>query len=190
MKLGTSRHWSYVLKTLTNEADISTSALLEYFQPLHQFLVEENRRMNSDAIRPALAIYNEEAAAQCNKRNLANWEKVTDLNNEAKSQAYLVAYEEYAAFVQNQHRKLFNGLKPSDFNDAQIQRQILLNSNLGVYALNQSQLTKLTEAKKEMEIIYNNAAFCDYEDPNCTTKLTLDPGKIYSHSRSLRSFRQ
>lgn len=177
MKLGASKHWSVALKLLTNETDISARALLEYFEPLRSFLIEETKRMKSDDMRPILAKYNEVAAIQCSKLQLADWEKTTDVNNVEKSKAYTKAVKEHAEFVKDQHKKHFYGLKPSDFNDEQIQRQIQIITNIGINALNESRLTELTNTTDEMEKIYNNAEFCDFYEPNCTEKLTLEPGR-------------
>lgn len=177
MKLGASKHWSEALRSLTNETEISAKALLEYFEPLRVHLVEEIKRMNSDAMRPILAEYNDAAAKQCNKLQLANWAKATDINNAEKSETYAKAVAEHAEFVREQHQK-FEGLNVSDFNDEQIQRQIKIITKIGKYALNESRLAELTKTKDAMEKIYNNAQFCDYHKPNCTEKLTLEPGKF------------
>lgn len=176
MKLGASKHWSVALKSLTNESDVSAKALLEYFKPLRDFLNEEIKRFKSDAMRPILAEYNKNAAIQCNKLKLADWAKTTDVNNVEKSRAYAKAVEEHAKFVKEQHKQHFQGLDPSDFSDEQIQRQIKIITNIGKFALNESRLAELTATKEQMEKIYNNAEFCDYREPNCTEKLTLEPG--------------
>lgn len=48
LSLGLSKHWSDALSVITNgEREISADAILEYFKPLHDFLVEENRKTHS-----------------------------------------------------------------------------------------------------------------------------------------------
>lgn len=42
MSLGASKHWSDALQEMTGETEISASALLEYFEPLMQYLREQN----------------------------------------------------------------------------------------------------------------------------------------------------
>jgi len=42
LKLGSSRHWTDVLYVMTGERELRGSALLEYFQPLLEFLQKEN----------------------------------------------------------------------------------------------------------------------------------------------------
>lgn len=168
------------LKSLTNETEISTKALLEFFEPLRDFLNKEIKEMESDAMRRILAEYNDIAAIQCNKLNLADWAKTTDVNNEEKGKAYAKAVEEHAEFVRDQHKNHFQGLNPSDFHDEQIQRQLRIIKNIGTNALNATRLAELVETRGEMQNIYNNAEFCDYHEPNCTEKLTLEPGECMS----------
>jgi peptidyl-dipeptidase A len=47
LKLGSSRHWKEVLSVMTGEGDLKGSALLEYFQPLFEFLQKENLKTAS-----------------------------------------------------------------------------------------------------------------------------------------------
>ncbi|GFG29388.1 hypothetical protein Cfor_04455 [Coptotermes formosanus] len=42
LKLGSSRHWQDALEVMTGERQLGGSAILEYFQPLHEFLKKEN----------------------------------------------------------------------------------------------------------------------------------------------------
>ncbi|EDW37220.1 GL26134 [Drosophila persimilis] len=42
---GSSRHWKEVLQEFTGETEMDTSALLEYFDPLYQWLKQENSRL-------------------------------------------------------------------------------------------------------------------------------------------------
>lgn len=42
LKLGSSRPWQDVLSVMTDERELRGSALLEYFQPLREFLQKEN----------------------------------------------------------------------------------------------------------------------------------------------------
>lgn len=46
LSLGRSRHWSVALSKLTGgDTEIKAEPLLEYFKPLHEFLVAENAKM-------------------------------------------------------------------------------------------------------------------------------------------------
>lgn len=45
LSLGSSKHWSDTLSIITNgEREMSADAILEYFKPLYEFLVEENKK--------------------------------------------------------------------------------------------------------------------------------------------------
>lgn len=177
LRLGASQPWSKVLKTLTNETSYSAEPLIEYFKPLHDFLREENKRLaDEDKFRQLLASYDRNASAECRKLKLAEWDKITDLNNEAKRDAYERAVKENGKYIKEQYNQHFRGLGPSNFTDEAIKRQISLLSKLGVNALEESRLAELAEVKVEMEQIYNGAEFCPWNKPNCTKKLTLDPG--------------
>lgn len=180
LKLGASKHWSAALKEITGESEMNASALLEYFKPLQDFLKTENQRLaNEDEVRKNLARYNKEAAIMENKLKLADWDQITDLNNKTKEEYYSKIVAENAKFSKQQYELYFHDLKPDDFTDEKLRRQILYVTNLGTDALNETRLLNLTNAKAEMVKIYNNAMFCSYLKPNCTKDemLTLDPGE-------------
>lgn len=45
LSLGLSKHWSEALSVITDgERELSANAILEYFKPLHEFLIKENRK--------------------------------------------------------------------------------------------------------------------------------------------------
>lgn len=45
LSMGTSKHWSEALNVITNgERELYADAIVEYFKPLHDFLIEENRK--------------------------------------------------------------------------------------------------------------------------------------------------
>jgi peptidyl-dipeptidase A len=48
MSLGSSHPWNVALKVLTLEENpkIDAQPLMDYYQPLHEWLVIENRRLN------------------------------------------------------------------------------------------------------------------------------------------------
>lgn len=45
MSLGASQDWRTVLKAMTNETELSTKGILEYFSTLKEFLKEENTKL-------------------------------------------------------------------------------------------------------------------------------------------------
>jgi len=44
LSLGSSVPWQDALKTITGSPDLSADALMEYFKPLHDWLVEDNKK--------------------------------------------------------------------------------------------------------------------------------------------------
>lgn len=172
---------------MTGESEISANAILEYFQPLQDFLKIENSVRMEREIQVKLNNYNLVATQQMNKLQLAEWNYITDINNQSKIEAKKRATNENAKFVKQQYNKHFKGLKPEDFTNESIQRQILYLSKLGVNILNESRLNELSNAKSSMQKIYNNAVFCDYFNQNCRPNemLTLDPGELFLNYTNL-----
>ncbi|XP_055326230.1 angiotensin-converting enzyme-like, partial [Sitodiplosis mosellana] len=48
LKLGSSKHWSEALKIMTGKTEVSADAILEYFQPLREVLVQETQRLRQE----------------------------------------------------------------------------------------------------------------------------------------------
>lgn len=164
---------------MTGQSNLTAEPILEYFEPLYDFLLRENMRLKKeDEIRLTLNDYNVAASKQCQKRQLAEWDVITDINNSSKRDAFKVAIAQYAQFIKSQYDQNFRDLNINDYHNETIRRQIMYLKRLGINALNENQLNELSEAKAKMEKIYNNAVFCDYFKQNCTEKerLTLDPG--------------
>lgn len=45
LSMGLSKHWSEALNAITNgERELSADAIMEYFKPLHEFLIKENQK--------------------------------------------------------------------------------------------------------------------------------------------------
>lgn len=45
LSMGSSKHWSEALNVITHgERELSADAIVEYFKPLHEFLIKENRK--------------------------------------------------------------------------------------------------------------------------------------------------
>lgn len=51
LSLGLSKHWSEALRVMTGETKISGKALVEYFQPLYEYLKKENEKSSSTLLR-------------------------------------------------------------------------------------------------------------------------------------------
>jgi hypothetical protein len=50
LSLGSSKHWTHALKLLTGEDSIKADAILEYFQPLHDWLIAENAKHPNERV--------------------------------------------------------------------------------------------------------------------------------------------
>lgn len=158
---------------------MKADAILEYFAPLREFLVEANEKLRQqDEVRDVLAKYNDEATIQCHRVQISDWDQTTDLKNQTKQDIHAKAVAERALFTKDQIDKHFRALNPDEFSDERIRRQIKSITNLGSNALNEARLLNLTYTISEMVKIYNTAEFCEYTKPNCADDehLTLDPG--------------
>lgn len=47
LQLGATKHWSQTLELLTGESKMNASAILEYFDPLYQYLKQKNSEEES-----------------------------------------------------------------------------------------------------------------------------------------------
>lgn len=179
MKLGASKHWKDILKTMTSESDLQSDAILEYFQPLREFLKKENVRLKLELeTRAKLEQYNEQAIGECRKYQLAEWDFITDVNNLTKQNLRSEALIQYSQFKKDAYNELFSKLKPDDFDDESVRRQILFATKLGIGHLNSSRLQEWSRLKSKMENTYGTATFCPYTKPNCDLKseaLSLEP---------------
>lgn len=161
---------------------MSAASLLNYFKPLQDFLKQQIPRLRKDdEVRQLLNRYEAEATAQCNRLQKAEWGVATDLNNNTKHEILSRAVVENAQFSKDQYARHFSNLKPNDYIDERIQRQVARLNKLGTSVLDEATLNEFTEVKAKLEKYYNNAVFCDFKKPNCdleTEALTLDPGEL------------
>lgn len=166
---------------MTGNRTIDAGPLLEYFQPLHDFLKAENNQLaREQLLRTRLVEFNKKASLQFKKKQLADWARVTDLNNDTKAELYQTAVRESAEFSRNEYEQHFKGIAVDELHDGKLRRQILRMKNLGLNALDNDKLGELGSLKSGMEKTYNNAQFCSYSKPNCTKdeEMKLDPGKL------------
>jgi peptidyl-dipeptidase A len=135
--MGYSKHWSEALEKLTGESDISAQAILEYFAPLKDFLKKQNDMSD------VLEVYEQEASIECNKMVKAEWAVATDTNNAAKQEALAAAVLENAKFSRKKYDDHFKGVKPEDFTNELVQRQLKYLTQLGRDALTDDDLDKV-----------------------------------------------
>ncbi|RNA19074.1 angiotensin-converting enzyme [Brachionus plicatilis] len=59
LELGSSKHWSIALQIFTNSSTISAGPLIEYFKPLHNWLIKENSKYSELEIAWSSGIYSD-----------------------------------------------------------------------------------------------------------------------------------
>lgn len=183
LKLGTSKHWELALEAITGTKELSASALLQYFKPLHDFLLEKNAELKKEHdVRLTLHTYNGDASNECTNFVTADWNLATDLNNKEKQELYKKAVEKHAAFKKEKYQTIFKDLKGKEFADERMQRQIKFLAMLDTDILEEDKLNQLTQTIMRMEQFYNLAKVCPYKEQDCDLEqpnvgMTLDPGK-------------
>uniref|UniRef100_A0A1B0D1L8 Angiotensin-converting enzyme n=1 Tax=Phlebotomus papatasi TaxID=29031 RepID=A0A1B0D1L8_PHLPP len=179
LSLGTSKHWSEALEAITGSRDMDASALLEYFQPLYEFLKVENENLRNEAMQQMLQEYDVEAQVEGAKMVHSSWAVSTNVGNTAIQEQYNQAVIDYAAFSKRKYDELFRGINPDDYTDESVQRQLLYLTNQGISILPEDPLRIRTQALLRMESLYSDAVICPYSNTNCNLQtdevLTLDP---------------
>ncbi|EFA05307.1 angiotensin-converting enzyme [Tribolium castaneum] len=136
--------------------------------------------LNEQELKNLLANeYERTASAICTKVNEAEWNYETDINNHEKEQIVLNATLQSAAFHKKYWNKYFKDLKPEDFQDPEIKRQVKDLKLLGDSALDEKKLAELTKTVNAMTNIYSTAKICPYKDQQCDlakSGLSLEPG--------------
>lgn len=138
LELGLSKHWNETLKTLTGEDDMSAQALMEYFAPLYTFLKKQNEASD------LLDRYEVEATAQCNKLVKAEWDVATDTESKPKQDAYTAAVIENAKFSKDYFNTQFKDLKPADYTNEAVARQLKFLTKLGRDILDETELSEVS----------------------------------------------
>lgn len=138
LELGLSEHWMVALKELTGETEINAKALLEYFAPLQTFLKKQNE------MSEALDRYEDEASEMCNKMVKAEWAVATDTENEAKQNALAAMVLESAKFSKEFYDTTFKGVKPEDYTNELVQRQLKYLTILGRDVLDETDLNTVS----------------------------------------------
>ncbi|GAB0092396.1 Angiotensin-converting enzyme [Sergentomyia squamirostris] len=180
LSLGTSKHWSDALEEITGSRVMDAGPLLEYFQPLYDFLKVQNEILKKDAeMHAILDAYDVEVATEAGKMVHASWDMNTNIGNAEVQQRYNEAILAYAEFNKQKYNELFTDANPDDYNDEGIRRQLLYLTKLGTSILSEEELTTLTAAKVRMETTYSDAKICPFTNQNCNletdTVHTLDP---------------
>lgn len=85
---------------------------------------------------------------------------------------------EYAEFIKDRFDQYFRDAVIDNYVDPVVRRQLLILKEIGTSVLDNTDLTELNAAKNRMQIVYNSAKICPFENQSCdldTEGLTLDP---------------
>jgi len=137
LELGYSKHWSEALKKLTGSSEISAQALLEYFKPLKDFLEKENKMIE------VLDEYEIKGSKMCNELVTAEWDVATDSESQSKKDDYEKVVLKNSEFTKEYYEKYFKNVKPEDYSDEKVQRQLKQLVTLGRDALDEIKLSNV-----------------------------------------------
>ncbi|XP_063703175.1 angiotensin-converting enzyme-like [Culicoides brevitarsis] len=178
LELGLSKHWSEALKAMTNETEVTGDALMEYFAPLYDFLVQENKKGREAQMQSILKEHDIESSIMLNKLVTADWDVATDVNNVEKQKKLAEATLESAQFARKKFEKYFANVDIDSYENPKTKRQLKYLTKLGLDILNDNDLKDLTETKNRMQNVYNTAKICPYKKQECNLEeegLSLDP---------------
>lgn len=80
MSLGATKHWRDALEAMTGERDLDSSAILEYFKPLSEFLEQQNQ-MSESEVEILITEYEKGLTHETQENTKAEYDAATDLNN-------------------------------------------------------------------------------------------------------------
>uniref|UniRef100_A0A182R0V2 Angiotensin-converting enzyme n=1 Tax=Anopheles farauti TaxID=69004 RepID=A0A182R0V2_9DIPT len=176
LSLGYSEDWQDALEKLTGEREISGKALLEYFEPLYQFLQQENRKFKDAEMESIVDQYSEEYSSKCNRQVKAQFDTQVDVGNPLLQQQLTQILAENTQFVLENYNRYFAHVDPQDFSNPRVSRQLQFLTEISINKLPSADLGKLQTALGRMQNTYSSATICPYSDQQCAAdKLSLDP---------------
>ncbi|XP_041788026.1 angiotensin-converting enzyme-like [Anopheles merus] len=176
LSLGYSEDWEDALERLTGEREISGKALLEYFEPLYQFLKEENRKLKAAQMANIVERYSEQYSIACTKQVRAQYATQVDVGNPQLQQQLTDVLAENTQFVLENYNRYFADVDPKDVSDPIVSRQLEFLTQISINKLPAQDLTKLQHALGRMQNMYSSATICPYRDRKCSEgRLSLDP---------------
>lgn len=79
--MGASKHWTEVLEDLTGETEMDASALNEYFEPLYEYLKEQNRNIPQEELILLLQDFEKGARTTLGSQANADWDFETNIGS-------------------------------------------------------------------------------------------------------------
>lgn len=183
MKLGASVLEETVLRVLTNESEMSTDAMVEYFQPLYDFLVEENKHLyKEDLHRGKLHEFNKKLEELAYRANLLRWKVAYHDNGTLYREDFEKASMQEVIFHKRQVIDYFREVNESDFRDECMRRQVSFIKQMHISALEPNELYERDMVLEDLQQVHMNAQICHYQDrDNCSKTMVLDGGKCRAY---------
>uniref|UniRef100_A0A182LUT3 Angiotensin-converting enzyme n=1 Tax=Anopheles culicifacies TaxID=139723 RepID=A0A182LUT3_9DIPT len=182
LAMGSSKPWPDAMEVLTGQRKMSADALIEYFQPLYDWLVKENKALGAFVGWEEKSNIEGEILARRNAASEANWaydSNITDENLDVKNE---VATENAAFFKQiSEYLAQFDY---ESFEDEDLKRRVKKLVGLGYSALPEEKFTKMLDAINNMKENYAKIKVCDYHDSSkCDLALEPELTEIMANSR-------
>ncbi|XP_041371786.1 uncharacterized protein LOC121385251 [Gigantopelta aegis] len=190
LKLGSSSPWPDAMEVITGQRKMDAGALIEYFQPLSDWLKEQNQGRDvgweeacpEEGLDPLVVFldeYDHDAEKHREQMYFADWAYETNITDETaaasvKGRNYLAAFEKEAAAIANSYDW-------KNLTDGTMKRRFKMITNIGTSAMrDKSKLKRMNELQSKMEGMYGTGTVC-LENNKC---LTLEPDleKIMSTS--------
>ncbi|KAI4458412.1 angiotensin-converting enzyme [Holotrichia oblita] len=166
LSLGASRHWEDVLEIMTGSREMSADALLEYFNPLHEFLIDANdQELTQEELEDYIYVdYQFAAVRELGAGRKVDWQ--FDLNMGTTRVAKLQSELETAAF-RRYWRTFFADI---EYTQQDILDQLEEVNNLGDAALSNDTLSELTDYLIDWKLRYSGIRVCPFQNSNCVVQ--------------------
>ncbi|GJQ76300.1 hypothetical protein Trydic_g14, partial [Trypoxylus dichotomus] len=183
LSLGSSVHWSQALEEMTGETELDGTAILDYFKPLYDYLVDYNNQSppfetEEELINWLGNTYEQFASENCYQQQVAEWDYATDIDNPEKAAVLTQVTLDVAEKRKEWWQQHFAPLNVDDYQDEQLKRQLRSLKNLGSAALSVDKLEEFTNILQSMRNTYSTGKICPYSQQACVLEnegLSLEP---------------
>ncbi|XP_077108784.1 angiotensin-converting enzyme isoform X2 [Ranitomeya variabilis] len=185
LRAGLSKPWQEILKEMTGTDKMDVGPLLEYFQPVTEWLIEQNtnngetlgwpdfawtpptpdgypgdieKNANEREAEDFLSVYNSTAEEVWNSYTEASWAyntNITDHNNQIMLEKNLAMSNHTLQYGRQARNFDF-----SDFTDSETQRLLRKLSDIDKAALTEEKQKEYNQIVSDMETIYSKAKVC------------------------------
>ncbi|XP_067685542.1 uncharacterized protein [Haliotis asinina] len=170
LKLGASKPWPEVMEMMTGGRDMDVGAVIEYFQPLFDWLEKENEgeelgwsdgcpSEDDNEAAAFLQDYDKEAEKHLVKMTVADWAYQTNLTEET-SKASVQGRLDLADF-QKQYADKANKIDWRNLEEESMKRQFQKITDIGTSAMkDKNKLKQMEQLQSQMEDIYGAGKVC------------------------------